>query len=110
LTVLNNGANLEIDISKSKIKNVIHRGGIPDQITHDRLERFLTKCPVEVYGFQKNKKILFGKPFLSVSGNDNIWLVFPIKNPKGITRIDELNIRSSCPIDHVKIYWKNYSE
>ncbi len=52
--------------------------------------------------------ILFVKVLKMKASNEDIRLNFLLDNTVDIQNIDELYIESSCLLDHVKVYWKNY--
>ena len=110
LSIINNGANVQIDITKSNIKNILSLNSIAEQDSDKELDNFLKKCAIQVYGIARNKKIYFESPYISMVSNKDIRLQFPVENIIDIQKIDELHIESSCLLDHIKVYWKNYSK
>ncbi len=110
LKLLNKEASVQIDISKSYIKNILGLNNIVDYQIEFKLKTLLKKCPIKVYAVKGNQKIFFGYPYLSIVSKEDIRLVFQLKNKKDIKEIDSLYIRPSCTLDNVKIYWKNYGE
>jgi hypothetical protein len=110
LSIVNQGANVEIDITRSNIKNILELRSISDQASEEKLDVFLKKCPIKIYGTQKNKKLFFGDPYISMVSIEDIRLQFSLVNSTDIQKIDELYIEPSCLLDNVKVYWKNYNE
>lgn len=109
LTLLNSNANIEIDLTKSGVKNTLNLNGITDQNSDRKLEDFLKKCPIQIYGFNERRKIFFGTAYLSMVSRNDISLNFsPIES--NIHEIDELHIQSSCKLDRVRVLWKNYGK
>ncbi len=110
LSIVNKGANVQIDLTRSNVKNILALNSIADQDSDKKLDSFLKKCPIKVYGINKNKKLFFESPYISMASNKDIRLQFSLDNTTDIQNIDELHIEPSCLLDHVKVYWKNYSE
>ena len=110
LSIVNKGANAQIDITRSNVKNILALNSIADQDSDKKLDSFLKKCPIKVYGINKNKKLFFESPYISMASNKDIRLQFSLENTTDIRYIDELHIEPSCLLDHVRVYWKNYSE
>jgi hypothetical protein len=110
LSVINSGANIQIDITKSNIKNILSLNSIAEQDSDEKLDSFLKKCTIKIYGVARNKKLYFKFPYIAMVSNKDIRLQFSLENTTDIQSIDELRIGSSCLLDHVKVYWKNYSK
>jgi len=108
LTVINPNANLEIDISKSNIRNLIKIYNFQDFVDSaksNKIYNFFNKCPVKVYGIYNNKKILFKGPSFSY-GKDKISLRFYLLK-KNIDYLEGIVIRTECDIKNIKLVWHN---
>ena len=110
LSIVNKGANVQIDLTRSNVRNILALNNIADQDSDKKLDSFLSECPIKVYGINKNKKIFFESPYISMASKKDIRLQFSLDNTTDIQYIDELHIETSCLLDHVKVYWKNYSK
>jgi hypothetical protein len=109
LSIVNKGANVEIDLTRSNVKNILALNGIVNRDSYKKLDSFLKKCPIKVYGINKNKKIFFTPPYFSTSSKEGVSLHFSLDDTTDIQNIEELHIEPSCLLDHVKVYWRNYS-
>lgn len=110
LSIINKEATLQIDLTLSKVKDILDLTGISEQASDEKLDSFLKMCPMEVYGVNKEVKLFFNPPYISMGSNRDIRLEFSLSDPTNIHNINELHIESSCLLDNVKVYWKNYNE
>jgi len=108
LTVINPNANLEIDISKSNIRNLIKIYNFQDFVDSaesNKIYDYFNKCPIKVYGIYKNKKILFKGPSFSYKGDKFSLRFYLLK--KDIDYLDGIIIITGCDIKNIKLVWHN---